>query len=158
MHGARAVCSVWCGEQGPVLRAGVTLERGGKNWFLLSAGRGLALTRVTRDIASTVIRPRSDLSSYALAQVGSMYGQKRKNPHLIWPCRLGPWVVIWLGFVWCICTLPVSLVSASPVVIQRSWSSQSAFRSAAVTRPTRAAPWADPKRREPCCDAATWRK
>lgn len=46
-----------------VLWAGVTFERGGKNWFLLSAGRGLALTRLTRDIPSDVIRPRSELSS-----------------------------------------------------------------------------------------------
>lgn len=49
-----------------VLWAGVTFERGGKNWFLLSAGRGLALTRLTRDIPSDVIRPRSELSSCAL--------------------------------------------------------------------------------------------
>lgn len=113
MHGARAVWSLWCGEQGPVVWAGVTFERGGKNWFLLSAGRGLALTRPTRDIPSNVIRPRSELSSCALAQVGSIHGQKRKNLHFALPSASADE----LSSGWALfgaCALPMSLVSASP--------------------------------------------
>ena len=77
------------GEQGPVLWAGVTLERGGKNWFLLSAGRGLALTRGTREFPDDVIRPESELSSYAFAQVGFMVWPEAKEPSLFIASRLG---------------------------------------------------------------------
>lgn len=157
MHGARAVWSVWCGEQGPVVWAGVTFERGGKNWFLLSAGRGLALTRPTRDIPSNLIRPQSELSSYTLTQVGSVHGQKRKNLHFALPSDSADE----LSSGWALfgaCALPMSLVSASPRCHPAILVQPSAFRSDAVAEPTRTDPRADPRRHQPCAVLDTWRK